>query len=259
MKKSITLVLIYFLMQALAALLLGLAGMLWRYFTQHHWAFMLGTDGLLVPTLILGFILMTIFLWKVGYLKPTHELWSPVLPSYWGWMALLAISCLFMVYCLSDWLNFLPDWLSDDFDAMESGFWGIVAIAVLGPIVEELLFRGAITRELLRRYTPSQAILASGIIFGVFHINPAQVIPAMLIGFLLAWLYYRTHSLVPGILIHVLNNGFSVWLNVQFPEEITLNQLLSTPIELGCLALAIVVSAVAFKRMCSYPMPKGSN
>ena len=88
--------------------------------------------------------------------------------------------------------SFLPNLLDQTFDILQSGWLGILCISVLGPVLEELLFRGAITKELLRRYSPAKAILFSGLIFGIFHLNPVQIIGACLIGFLLAWLYYKT-------------------------------------------------------------------
>ena len=44
------------------------------------------------------------------------------------------------------------DWLSDTFDLLQSGWLGIICVAILGPILEELLFRGAITKVLLKKY-----------------------------------------------------------------------------------------------------------
>ena len=58
-------------------------------------------------------------------------------------------------------LTFLPNLLDQTFDILQSGWLGILCISVLGPVLEELLFRGAITKELLRRYSPAKAIFPS--------------------------------------------------------------------------------------------------
>ena len=63
-------------------------------------------------------------------------------------------------------LSFLPDWLGNTFDLLQSGWLGILCISVLGPILEEMLFRGAITKVLLRKYNPVKAIILSALIFG---------------------------------------------------------------------------------------------
>ena len=110
---------------------------------------------------------------------------------------------------------------------LQSGWGGILAIAIVGPVLEELLFRGAITHALLQQYNPTKAILISALLFGVFHINPAQILPAFLIGILLAWTYYKTGSLIPCILMHVLNNSLSVYLSIKYPEAENMDDLIN--------------------------------
>ena len=61
----------------------------------------------------------------------------------------------------------------------------------------------------------------------IFHINPAQILPAFLIGILLAWTYYKTGSLIPCILMHVLNNSLSVYLSIKYPEAENMDDLIN--------------------------------
>ena len=114
---------------------------------------------------------------------------------------------------------------------------------------------GAITKVLLQRYSPVKAIILSALIFGIFHINPAQVAGAILSGGLFAWLYYRTGSLVPGILIHILNNSLSVFLSLHYPDVKYTSDLLGEPAYWSCLAVAAVLFAVSCKVMNSYRLP----
>ena len=93
----------------------------------------------------------------------------------------------FLVSALIGLLDWIPNIMEQSFDILQSGWGGILAIAIIGPVLEEILFRGAITRALLQQYNPTKAILISALLFGVFHINPAQILPAFLIGILLAW------------------------------------------------------------------------
>ena len=118
-----------------------------------------------------------------------------------------------------------------------------------------MLFRGAITKVLLRKYNPVKAIILSALIFGIFHINPAQVVGATLSGILFAWLYYKTGSLVPGILIHILNNGLSVFLSLYYPDVEYTSDLLGEPAYWICLAGAVVLFAVSYRVMNSYRLP----
>ena len=71
------------------------------------------------------------------------------------------------------------------------------------------------------------AILISALLFGVFHINPAQILPAFLIGILLAWTYYKTGSLIPCILMHILNNSLAVYLSIKYPEAENMDDLIN--------------------------------
>lgn len=127
---------------------------------------------------------------------------------------LLGIGCLIgtMLCCtaLSEMVQ-LPDWLSADFDALSHSTAGICSMVVMAPLVEELLFRGAIQQHLLAQgRSPRTAILLSALLFGVIHINPAQVVFAFLMGIALGWVSWRTGSLIPAIAGHLLNNGMSV-------------------------------------------------
>ena len=95
------------------------------------------------------------------------------------------------------------------FESLLKEPWGYVAVGILAPLAEEIVFRGAILRTLLGMVSKKNhwvAIMISAAIFGVVHDNLAQFINALLMGLLLGWMYYRTKSLVPGILLHWVNN-----------------------------------------------------
>lgn len=91
---------------------------------------------------------------------------------------------------------------------------GIVAIAIAGPITEEIVFREAMIGTMLRNgVKPIVAILLSGLCFGIVHGNPAQVPFALCIGSLLGYVYVRSGNIVLTSIIHILNNSLAV---VQF-------------------------------------------
>jgi len=104
-----------------------------------------------------------------------------------------------------------PDWLSDIYlllaghDTTPLG--SILALVVVAPMTEEFLFRGLILRGLLSHYGVRKAIFASAILFGLFHLNPWQLVQTTAIGILFAWWFIKTGSLVPCIFGHALNNG----------------------------------------------------
>ena len=100
--------------------------------------------------------------------------------------------------------------------------WGLLA-----PLVEELVFRGAILRGLLRWHrNPWLGIAISAVLFSVVHMNPAQMPHAFLIGLLLGWMYYRTDSIVPGVVYHWVNNTVAYVLYAFYPDpDIKLNDI----------------------------------
>jgi membrane protease YdiL (CAAX protease family) len=81
-----------------------------------------------------------------------------------------------------------------------------VMIVIAAPVLEELLFRGIILEGLLKNYQPYRAIGFSAFLFALVHGNLAQGIGAFMIGVLVGWIYWKTESIIPGILIHFINN-----------------------------------------------------
>ena len=91
-----------------------------------------------------------------------------------------------------------------------SGIAGILNACIFAPIGEEIGFRGIILGGLLKtRCRPWIAILISALIFALFHGFGAQFVTALLFGILVGWLYWRTGSIIPGIIIHMVNNSLT--------------------------------------------------
>lgn len=219
MRTAVKLILINFLLaQLVAPLLMTIPCAAYLYATTGEADKNALMQMLIVPAQLTGQILMGIYLWKAGYISTRRKTWSPVSIPYLLFSVAAIFTAGFLVSVLMEYMDWIPNIMEMSFDILQSGWGGIIAISVIGPVLEELLFRGAITGALLRQYTPTKAILISALLFGVFHINPAQMLPAFLIGILFAWTYYKTASLVPCILMHIFNNTLSVFLSIQYPE-----------------------------------------
>lgn len=89
----------------------------------------------------------------------------------------------------------------------------LLCTAVFAPFFEEWLCRGIILRGLLAKVRPVWAIIISSLFFALIHGNIWQGIPAFLIGCLFGWIYYKTGSLRLTMLLHCVNNTFSVILS----------------------------------------------
>ena len=113
----------------------------------------------------------------------------------------------------------IPEFVREIFAMLEDKtvFTGIMVVAA-GPFIEEVLFRGMILDGFLKRYSPWKSILWSSVIFGLFHLNPWQFIPAFILGVLMGYVYWKTRSLWLCIFIHFVNNGLS-YLAMFFIDE----------------------------------------
>ena len=88
----------------------------------------------------------------------------------------------------------------------------MLLIVIAAPICEEVCFRGMLFGGLREKLPMVLAALASATVFGALHApEGVTVVPPLIVfGFVLALLYEKTGSIVPGILLHVLNNGIAL-------------------------------------------------
>jgi membrane protease YdiL (CAAX protease family) len=89
----------------------------------------------------------------------------------------------------------------------QGGWWSMIVLVVVAPLTEEPLVRGVMLTGLLRRYSVARAVLYSAVLFAIMHLNPVQFAAALAIGLFLGWLYTRTRSLWPGIVMHAIYNA----------------------------------------------------
>ncbi|MCL2851253.1 MAG: CPBP family intramembrane metalloprotease [Firmicutes bacterium] len=109
-------------------------------------------------------------------------------------------------------LEVFRDWgfNSDDAGNLEMQNFGhfvmlVVVMAVIPSIVEELLFRGLILHSFMP-FGKAVAILASSLLFSLFHLNPAQTVYQFFFGIVLALVYLRTKNMWYPMLLHFVNN-----------------------------------------------------
>ena len=79
-------------------------------------------------------------------------------------------------------------------------------VVVAAPIFEEALFRGIILDGFLKNYKPWHGIFVSAFLFALIHGNLTQGISAFALGVLFGWIYWKTNSIIPCILLHFINN-----------------------------------------------------
>ena len=96
------------------------------------------------------------------------------------------------------------------FARLDSPVWFFIVGAIFAPLVEEIFFRGFLFQGFRVRYGWKPAILLSSAVFAVAHLDPVVLIPTFILGCLLAYMYHRSNSIWPGIILHFLVNSSSL-------------------------------------------------
>lgn len=86
----------------------------------------------------------------------------------------------------------------------------ILCLGILIPIVEELVFRGLMFKRLRYSMSFMHAASYSALAFGIFHGNLVQMLYALVLGMLFAYLYEKYGSVKAPILAHIVMNLVSV-------------------------------------------------
>lgn len=122
----------------------------------------------------------------------------------------------------------------------------VVATALVPAIVEELLFRGVLTRAFLGR-SNLLAILVPSVMFGLFHTEPTQAAGTFVlgVGFGIARLY--TDSVITSMVCHLAYNVY------ELVDVHTGGQVGDSELHLGRVGLGLLVSAVGFVLMVLVP------
>ena len=256
MWKALKYILIYFAFQVLAVLIVMVPGYL-RDADEPE---------MLVMALALSSILFCVYVFRKRVVRFDKESFT-VKP--WTILLLSVIAVFFFLLPEIDLIERLdiPDDIGDELDEISGTLMGLVTIGILGPLGEELLFRGAVLRSLLEwrpiRSMPWIAIVLSAALFSLVHMNPAQMPGSFMMGLLFGWLAYRTGSLLPGIVGHMFNNSLAC-ITEMLPADDggaeTVAEMFSSPalelLAVGASAFvcAVVVSALARKVKEGYPL-----
>ncbi|NDK57288.1 CPBP family intramembrane glutamic endopeptidase [Pontibacter fetidus] len=130
------------------------------------------------------------------------------------------------------------------FDSFPKLLIGLLVIAVIPAIGEEIVFRGVLQKQ-LHRWTgnPHVAIWIAGLIFAAIHVQFFGFVPRAILGALFGYLYFWSGRISVPIVAHLFNNGFTVLLlylqqtgKVEFDVEST------EPMSWWSVALSLVLS-----------------
>jgi len=172
---------------------------------------------ILVPTLILGHL-------RFGSLSGAFRLRLPrVSELLVSIVAIFALQQVLQVYMLAQDALPLPEVLRKFVDLLKQVFEQtyrvlvtarspgefvivVLSVAVVPAIAEEFFFRGLIQKTLGQAAGGLQAAILAGIVFGLYHLNPLNVVPLVILGIYFGFLVYRTGSLSLALAAHFFNN-----------------------------------------------------
>jgi len=121
----------------------------------------------------------------------------------------------------------------------------LFALAITPALCEEALFRGPILRGLRERFSAPVACLLTGVLFGVLHGDIWRFLPTSLLGALLSWVALTSGSILPSMVIHVLNNGALIFLGYYGLDEAAEKLPPGIEVLLFAAALLLFVSGMA--------------
>lgn len=142
----------------------------------------------------------------LGLLRPTPSVLRMGGIGVLAWLGIAAIGVVY--FHLVTRILHLP-LLEPDQEFRIAGYPGWVAwcsIALLPAIWEELAFRGLIQGALAKLLRPTEAVVVTALIFAIIHRMPLSFPYLALLGLLLGLLRQRSGSLLPGMLVHLVNN-----------------------------------------------------
>lgn len=85
-----------------------------------------------------------------------------------------------------------------------------LVVALTPAVCEEVLFRGTVQTAFERGMRTSWALLATGVIFALFHLNPVMFVPLAILGTYFSVLTWRSGSIITAVIGHVTNNTIAI-------------------------------------------------
>lgn len=234
---------------------LGGKGMM-SYFVSYNFSGdierVVSENGLAV-TLISGIITIPIGLWmmkrdadSISYMRIKERMRSIRLKQ-WYFIVLIGM---FASMGLSKAVTILPIdniWgsyakVGKDFAANPIGLQ-LVALVLVGPVLEEIIFRGLVYNR-IKRYTNSiKGVYISAAVFGVYHFNLVQGLYGFALGILLCYVYEKYHTIAAPVILHFIAN-LAALLMIYSEASTVINgnvflKLLFMVLELGALAAVL--------------------
>lgn len=118
-----------------------------------------------------------------------------------------ALSVLFPVW-LAEFME-----LADEAGLTDTSVVMVLYVCIIGPMVEELGFRGICTEYLKRGFGFWPTCIIQAVFFGIMHMNAMQASYAFVIGLGLGYVYMKTGNIIITMILHMCYNSFSTLIS----------------------------------------------
>ncbi|MCI9435486.1 MAG: CPBP family intramembrane metalloprotease [Bacilli bacterium] len=121
----------------------------------------------------------------------------------------------------------------------------IICTGVLGPILEELLFRGIVFNRLKKFSKQMKSILLASFIFALFHANPIQMLYAFCLSFILIYVYEKYKNIKAPIIVHIASNTINFFACMLVNNN---NLLLNSLLMVVSFIILFMINKIIFKK-----------
>jgi sodium transport system permease protein len=201
----------------------------------------------------IGFFLVPAVLWTLAMRVPMRDAFQLRLPTRRGWAGTLLLAgggwavgmtvgaFLSRFQGAREYSQQLGDLLGKH--GPLSLPMAVFLVGVLPAVCEEACFRGVVFTGLARSGSRTLAVVGSSLAFGLFHFNPFHIAAATTLGLVLGYAAYESRSLLPGVLMHFVNNALQMVLS-RVPE---LQARFESPVVIG-VGLLVTAAGLWFLR-----------
>ncbi len=162
-----------------------------------------GYNALTYAVTMGGLLLFALFYrrWRGGGDRLVRFAWRGLDPVLILWGVLMMASA---GVVLEPLLSLLPEPASPN---VGRGWWAILCVIGLAPLIEELLCRGVLLESARSKYGVVTALFLSSAFFAVLHFQPALVLNAFVMGVILGTVYIASDSILSVVVLHAVNNA----------------------------------------------------
>ena len=118
---------------------------------------------------------------------------------------------------------------------------GLLLMALLPAVCEELMYRGYMFTAFKNKMSIPKAVVIVSLLFGVSHMSMIKILPTAVLGAALAYMIYKSGSIVTSALIHFLNNALAVVM-LYYGDKISFlnDESLGVPVLVTMFVIALV-------------------